>query len=214
MEKICKECGGKIPENSNFCPECGKSMETKKIKKFCPNCAAYLDGKVICPECCKNTLEKEPYFLSKYKLPLIAVLILGIILVATVILTDDEYYEPVGSQITSIDGIDFEIPEYYEHNAEEDKVITDRGITTTTKTFESDDGIIIIDVMKSHDTEPITDLYSPKGNKTVLLGQEGYLEKLDGGIYSFSFEYDDKECNVYVSDEYIFDEIGVVENIW
>lgn len=59
----CSSCGNKIPADSKFCPECGKSVAHAKAiclgckaeidpnMKFCPNCGAIQNREIICKKC-------------------------------------------------------------------------------------------------------------------------------------------------------------------
>ncbi len=55
----CQFCGSEIPEDSAFCPECGKEQmpqttenDTQEMPKFCENCGAPIEpGAVFCAGC-------------------------------------------------------------------------------------------------------------------------------------------------------------------
>lgn len=49
----CQYCNYEIPNDSVFCPECGKEQNISEVvQAFCPECGALLDeGSAFCPEC-------------------------------------------------------------------------------------------------------------------------------------------------------------------
>lgn len=57
----CQYCNSEIPDNSSFCPNCGKKRDTSPahestgpVKKFCDNCGAKLEpGRSFCANCGK-----------------------------------------------------------------------------------------------------------------------------------------------------------------
>ena len=60
----CSECGREIPDDSVFCPECGKQQTIgqkpqKEKMKRCTNCGCKIpEDSAFCPECGKR-VEKE-----------------------------------------------------------------------------------------------------------------------------------------------------------
>ena len=60
----CSECGREIPDDSLFCPECGKQQTIgqkpqKEKMKRCTNCGCKIpEDSAFCPECGKR-VEKE-----------------------------------------------------------------------------------------------------------------------------------------------------------
>lgn len=49
----CQYCNHEIPNDSVFCPECGKEQSiSEAVQAFCPECGTPLDeGSAFCPEC-------------------------------------------------------------------------------------------------------------------------------------------------------------------
>lgn len=56
---ICSECGAENPENTKFCKECGRKMESKPAGAFCSCGAAIPAGSKFCPECGKPSAPAE-----------------------------------------------------------------------------------------------------------------------------------------------------------
>ena len=68
----CLFCGAVIPENSDFCPYCGKKIEIEKPKNLCTICKADIPaGSEFCPFCGnKQNGRKDLHPLSIEKKPL------------------------------------------------------------------------------------------------------------------------------------------------
>ena len=48
----CENCGASIPDDSKFCPMCGKKQAPVSVKKFCPSCGTELqEGSRFCENC-------------------------------------------------------------------------------------------------------------------------------------------------------------------
>lgn len=56
----CENCGGQVPINSKFCPNCGEEVIIKMVFERCENCGGeILRDKKFCPDCGSAIVKKE-----------------------------------------------------------------------------------------------------------------------------------------------------------
>ena len=212
MQNYCKNCGARITENDQFCPDCGNELETYHMK-FCPRCGQPLKNSPKFCESCGYRLNTpkttEESFFKKHQLPIIiigAVLIIAV--VAAVAMSNFSIY---GTQEVQVDTIDFEIPNSFQENIYNSVSENDNGIKTESRYWEDGDDFIEIDVMYSAnayvDANTINDGFG--GQKETMCGYEGYYNEL-ADAYSFAFVKDNKLCTIYTSD---YDLLSKVETL-
>lgn len=58
---ICNKCGGAIPDESKFCPQCGAMQAEPKKDMFCMECGLMLEqGTMFCPVCGTPVKDAKP----------------------------------------------------------------------------------------------------------------------------------------------------------
>ncbi len=177
MEKYCRNCGEKLNENEKFCPKCG-------IKAITPQYG----------------------FFTRYKKPLIIILIIAVIAGAAFLLMPH-------TQTVEVDNVRFEIPSDYVSEPSRTDVSYDDNVKSTSKGWSNDKNYIEIGVTRT----PGKGINSQEvaatvgGSPTKLLGYSGYYQKYDDESYSFVFGLKDKVCMVYVSNHDAFNDIKVIE---
>lgn len=217
MPDYCKNCGAKITENDQFCPDCGKQLQATS-HNFCPNCGHELDNNVnFCGSCGHELPKKAPKapkikedsFFKKHQVPIIIIgglLILIIILIAA-ISTISVY----GTQQVQVDTIGFEIPDTFKENTLYYLSEIDDGIRTESKYWEDGNDYIQIDVMYSTKTYVDANKVNNNlgGERQSMYGYDGYYNELTDA-YSFSFVKDNKLCTVYTSDYNLLSQVDVL----
>lgn len=207
MEKFCKNCGCKLDENELFCPDCGKATENKHEIRYCPNCGEKIDhDERFCRNCGTELKKpKKESVLKKYKTPII--IVAAILAIAVVALAAFSALTMGSAQEVQVDSISFTIPEDFKENTHLNVNENDSGLIYKSKFWESDDDYIEIDVMYAEqnvDAAKIADEMG--GEKTNMLGYEGYYNELDGA-YAFTFVKSNKLVTVYTSDNMFLEEI-------
>ncbi len=178
MDLFCRKCGVKLKENEVFCPNCGE--------------------KVVRP---------DSNFFNRFKIPLLAAIIILVIAASMFLLTNQ-------TQVVQVDNVKFEIPADYVKEPLRTEVNYDQNVKSSSMGWSNDDTYIEIGISRT----PGSGIDSQKvaaevgGSPTKMLGYSGYYQKYDNEGYSFVFGMKDKVCMVYVSDYDAFNDIKVLES--
>ncbi len=218
MALYCEHCGAKLKENAKFCHECGNSINSNSsIDKInqCPECGRELDkSEKYCEHCGAklNILNNPPKdnknFISKYKIPLIIILLASTIILSLVIFSS-LYTEP-SPNIQVVDVESFQLPSDFKLDPSSEYVENDEGIITSSKMWTDGKEYIGIVVMHSGYRVDLDAAAANSGGvKKTLMGYEGYYLEYKS-TYSFSFPLNGKLCIIVVSNPYLFDEIKVL----
>lgn len=211
LTKFCKNCGRYIEDGDLFCPDCGKQVPNKQIPKFCPNCGEDLKtSDYFCKNCglkIREEKKQKESFLDKHKTPIIV--IAAILAIAIVSFGAFCMISPTSSQEVQVDEVSFSIPDTYSENADLESDESEDGFTYKSKYFDNGEDSIQIDVMHSSnvDADDLEDEMT--GEKTNMLGYDGYYEELSDS-YSFTFVKDNRLITVYTSNYDSFNEIEVL----
>lgn len=231
MEENCNNCGAKLNEGANFCPECGskiESIQTSKINKssddksaFCPNCGESLeDSENFCVNCGFNhnaseIADEKKNLIEKYKIPIIIAIIAIVLiisgLIASSLMSPDYSNVELPAQTVTVGSEYFKIPGEFVVDPSSIDVTTESGVVSFSQGWKTSTEHIYIGIITSG--YPNVDLDSVAalngGVHKTLMGYEGYYNENDLGDYSFSFVLDNKICMIDVSSPYLFDEIEI-----
>ena len=214
MPDYCKNCGAKITENDQYCPDCGKQLQKTSLN-FCPNCGEALEKNVkFCGSCgyqlpIKQPQTKEDSFFKKHQVPII--IIGGLLILAVIAIASLSTISIYGTQEVQVNTIEFEIPDTFQENTLKYLHENDEGIITESKYFEDGSDFIQIDVMYSANTFVDANRVNSNlgGQRQNMFGYDGYYNELSDA-YSFSFVKDNKLCTVYTSNYNLLSEVEVL----
>lgn len=176
MDEHCRKCGEKLKENAQFCQNCGEEVP-----------------------------RKNKFFLNKYSLLIVVVIIVLAILASVFILSNQ-------TQVVKVDNVRFEIPSDYVNEPSRTEVSTDEGVKSSAMGWSNDKYYIEIGVTRvpgaGINSEEVA--ASIGGTPTKMFGYSGYYQKYDENSYSFVFGMKDEVCMVYVSNYDAFGDIKVL----
>lgn len=118
-------------------------------------------------------------------------------------------------QEVTIEGIDFNIPEGFKEDVNNsiDDVKATAGTLTYTmngKTFENDDGDVIVILIADYGEYNVTDdvLKQVSDEKKTIKDYNGYIKK-DGKFYIYSYEVDGDLVTITTADESLIEQVLV-----
>lgn len=212
MERYCENCGAKLKENANFCPECGTKI-TPKTTKTCPKCGEKIsDNENFCESCgaglnAPQVVENES-FIEKYKLPIMIVLF-AFIIVALIPVSNYVINEAAGSQAVTVDSYVFKIPDNF--NETTNNKIIDPDSPGTSKRWINGNEYIEIWIMPPKYAGSAENIISSVGGGMQnRYGYTGYHNEFTDGGEAFSYTRENRVFTIFVSDERLFDKIEVL----
>ena len=194
-----------VPDDHNFCPNCGN--ELNDTHTFCDNCGFNLAN----PE----TAPQKENIIEKYKIPIIAGIIVAIIVIVGLIALTSlgsestEYKMP--PQTITVGAEYFEIPGEFVGDPSSIDVKSDGGVVSFSEGWSDGYEHIYISVMSSAYAVDLESVAASEGGiHKNLMGYDGYYNEEDLSHYSFTFVLDDKLCVIETSSPYLFDDIKVL----
>ena len=214
LEKYCKNCGARIDDSDQFCPDCGKVIgnATHPIR-HCPNCGERITGEEhFCKSCGFKLMEvanEKPGFLNRHKNLIIVAAAIAVI--AVVAVGAISIFAPIGDQQVDVDSFTFSIPQDFEVDDDLTVNESEDGISYVSKYMQNGNDSIQIDVMYSQsDIVDANDVLNVMdGDAQSMMGYDGYFEEYSDA-YAFTFVKDNKIITVYTTDYDLFDQIEVL----
>lgn len=202
MEEYCSECGAKLKANAEFCTKCG----TRINSHLCPNCGKNIEkSENFCENCGWRLKEKESIFKNK-KLLIIPVVIIALIVL--LFLGQAIINQTVEKQEVSVSDITFHIPADFKLN---DEKSDDKQFDGTNKYWDTPDGkyiqILVMPISTNDDGNVL--LASLGGTKETKYERDGYLNQFEDGGAAFSYNENNENVIIMVSDENLFNQIDM-----